>query len=58
MQQKSIQQSHYYITEKLGNRCKYCRHYTEGPVITPGPILSLADIENVAYLNKKENDIF
>ncbi len=55
---ESIQESHYYITEKLGHRCRNCRHYTEGPVITPGPILSLADIENVAYLNKKENDIF
>lgn len=54
---ETIQESHYYITEKLGHRCKYCKHYTEGFVITPGPFLSLADIENIAYLNKKESDI-
>lgn len=36
---KTIEEAHYYQSERLGQRCKYCKHYTEGPVITPGDLL-------------------
>ncbi|MCM1130383.1 MAG: hypothetical protein NC310_08700 [Roseburia sp.] len=55
---ESIQESHYYITEKLGNRCKYCRHYTEGPIVIPFPITGITDQQNLVLINKRENDIF
>lgn len=55
---EGTQEVHYYLSERVGNRCKYCKHYTEGPIITPGPILSLSDKKNIAILYKKETDVY
>ncbi|MDE6240922.1 MAG: hypothetical protein K2M08_00700 [Anaeroplasmataceae bacterium] len=50
----SFQQVHYFITERLGQRCKYCRYYTEGPVITPGIMSSNLITKEVLYIPRKE----
>lgn len=50
----SFQQAHYFITERLGQRCKYCRYYTEGPVITPGIMNSNLITKEDLYIPRKE----
>lgn len=54
---KSIQEGHYYQSERLGKRCKYCKHYTENPVISPEPLLNILSTENIAFLDKKAYEI-
>lgn len=51
---ETIQESHYFMTEKMGQRCKYCKYYTEGPIITPGELLNFIDNKNNVFLDEKK----
>lgn len=55
---QTIQESHYFMTEKMGQRCKYCKYYTEGPIITPGELLNFIDNKNNVFLDEKRKAKF
>ncbi|MDE6655376.1 MAG: hypothetical protein K2J85_00110 [Anaeroplasmataceae bacterium] len=50
---ETIQEGHYFITEKLGNRCKYCGYFTKGLVPVPFPTLQVCDIDSI--IKKEDN---
>lgn len=50
---ESYQQSHYFLPERLGQRCKYCSYYANGSVIIPGIKNVNKNTREIMYLEKK-----
>lgn len=53
----SIQESHSFYADKLGNRCKYCGYFVKGLVPVPFPTTGFKNPNYVAFLEKKEDEI-